>query len=223
MNKKNMNLKFVKLKLVFFALVLITSCQVKTNSSSETSVGSLFGQWGPRNNCVYVGSSTYMKETLTFNRDLTFINTYESFKDSGCYFSPVVTQKIYGTFNVVPTNSSETNGTMDSVIQTWVIVPTSSAAASSYNSLNYCGFNNWALNVEKNVTGLNCGTTTMPSAGTTEYSVYKVETSYIPGFAPYFDAVFPGDLSFGTKGSTTNDGTTPEKRHTVYGSAYNKY
>ena len=70
--------------------------------------------------------------------------------------------------------------------------PETTAAVISLLSDRTCGYGDWALNTEKDITGNTCGSTTIPSANTTFLSQYKLVVNNL----------YLG--SFGTTGSYPN-------------------
>jgi len=75
----------------------------------------------------------------------------------------------------------------------------STTAAAIANASSFCGFNDWAVGVDKDVTGRNC-VTNLPSAGGAFYQIFKLEDA---------NRLFVGQID------TDHDGTTPAKRPTA--------
>jgi len=69
-----------------------------------------------------------------------------------------------------------------------------SEGVDSYNSINYCGFSDWELNVEKDYTGKTCGTNNPISyevKNTTMFNQYMIiETNLY--FGLYSTSTYPG-------------------------------
>lgn len=70
--------------------------------------------------------------------------------------------------------------------------------ANAANSMSYCGFTDWIVGVEKDITGLAC-TSGMGSPGKTIFSIIKV---------------FDNQIQLGESDSS-HDGSTPELRHVL--------
>ena len=52
--------------------------------------------------------------------------------------------------------------------------PETTAAVISLLTDRTCGYSDWALNTEKDITGKTCGSLTIPVANTTYLSIYKL-------------------------------------------------
>ena len=72
--------------------------------------------------------------------------------------------------------------------------PETTAAVISLLSDRTCGYGDWTLNTEKDITGNTCGSTTIPSANTTFLSQYKlvVNNLYLGEFG--ITGSYPGSV-----------------------------
>ena len=62
--------------------------------------------------------------------------------------------------------------------------PQTSAIANAYNSASSCGYNDWAINTEKDVIGHTCGSTTYYTKNTKGKGLYNLvgNNLYFGGF-----------------------------------------
>ncbi len=88
------------------------------------------------------------------------------------------------------------DGKLDQTTDSIVLTPLENNVAKFFNQARLCGFDNWELNKGKNVSGLNCGGSVMPSQGMQSFDLIKEQEDSIV-FGAYTDEL---------------DGSTAEKR-----------
>lgn len=203
-------------KLVFICLVLfsVLSCKKKLEDASTDTA--LTGDWNLKTVCTSI-SGGYAKENYIFT-DVDFTETASIYSDSNCTV-PLINVIITGQYQVsnLVSDFFKDKWDLDSTLGTYSIELKSSSIVTSYNTASYCGFNNWTINTKKNVAGLNCGGTVMPSAGTIAYGfVVFVNHDSISG---PFGNTYSGDMYFGS-GDSTHDGSSPAQRYNVHNMTY---
>lgn len=199
--------------------ILFQSCQKKlVEDESIVPDWNIQGGWVQRGICPYF-SSSYVQGEIIYSADGTFSQTIDSFTDSNC-FNKAFTQRITGNYVTSENNSISDPRygyvNIDSTLGTYEVTPASTTVANSFNTSNFCGFSDWAMNIAKSIVGRACGTATMPSVGAIEYSVLRKNftdfTVSIPGFTD--QNFYNGDMMLGTS-SPGFEGTTPSTRHEV--------
>ena len=55
--------------------------------------------------------------------------------------------------------------------------PLTQAAVDSFNSTSFCGFTDWQLDVPQETTGLTCGGSQIPAAGSLRYNIFQLEAA----------------------------------------------
>lgn len=203
----------MKLAIAILILFLTASCKPKTE---EVDLSSIVGTWNLKPSCKQSATSGYISMQLVYS-EASFAQTVSVYSDLNCSV-PILTIAISGTYITSNLTSTmlEYRADLDSTLAVYQITPNSSGLATDYNTSSYCGYNNWQLNVPKDVTGRNCDGTIIPSVGAVEYSFFeKVKV----GYTMLGTEFAPDDLYFGTKDST-HDGTSPTQRYAVGYVAY---
>lgn len=99
---------------------------------------------------------------------------------------------------------------LDLLVQSFIAIPKDVAAANQLNTDSFCGYTGWTANTPRSVAGAHCGGTTvpnLPSLNSTWYSVVRIDFSRNP------EALYIG------ASTSSNDGSTPDKRHPKYSAA----
>ena len=143
-----------------------------------------------------------------------YTQTVYAYPTSSCtgLLLTIVINANYAISNVTR-SSFDLQGNFDETLTGYTVAVSDNSTLATYNSSSMCGYNNWILNVPKNVLGRSCNGGQIPSAGTVNYnlinSVYAT-TSFGPPSSPtVYTAV---DLTLGTS-TSGNDGTTPARRY----------
>jgi len=150
------------------ALILIMlsyGCGKKKSDSN-----SIDGTW--KSSCLSA-SGVYATDTLVFNGN-NLTEMVSSYTDSGC---TQIADTITATFTLVITavNTVPPYNHIDATIVSIQNLPATSAAATNYNNISFCGFTNWAVGVPQEIAGISsCG---IKASGTTIHQVYAINTS----------------------------------------------
>lgn len=163
-----------------FSIVLFQSCSSGSGSGSSSdpststptlSSADFMGSW--QSTC---GPTVDSVDTVTFNSN----NTIE-FKSLSGSSNGVCTDVMqvrflgttaFGSASTVVANALDINMTIGSIF----IKPTTSGAAANLNAGNFCGHNDWADGVEKDVSP---GCPGLLSVGTTIYSVSGITSGVL--------------------------------------------
>jgi hypothetical protein len=203
-------------KVLFITMMFLSilSCKKKIEDSSKDTA--LTGSWNFKSGCKSI-TGGYAKENYVFT-DVDVTQTVSVYSDSNCS-APLISVIITGQYQVsnLVSDFFKDKWDLDSTLGTYSIELKSSSIVTSYNTASYCGYNNWTINTKKNVAGLNCGGTVMPSAGVVEYGFVVFVKQFESG-GP-FTSTYPGDMYFGS-GDSTHDGTSLEQRFNVHNLTY---
>lgn len=181
-----------------FFLFFVVSISACTKSEVELpSGGSLEGgTWST--GCLAAGSASQIR-TSSFSSG-TYNHSINLYSGTTCSIAAAVLSED-GSYTVSGSN-------LDKTLSQLTITLQSASAVTDYNTASMCGFNDWAIGVTKDVTGLSCAGEAIPSAGQVYYDLYDIENMDIPELGTQI-----GDLKFGYF-DAAHDGTTPEKRPT---------
>lgn len=195
---------------IFISVALVFGC---AEEKKDIDLSSLIGSGGSVpftgnpwfSNCDYTARAKGIQFTGSNYSEALFI-----FTDNTCSTLSYVIEST-GSYVVTPDPASFgmsfTDGKIDKTVSTYAITPQSVAAANSMNSGHRCGYNDWAVGITKDVTGLICGEG-MRTIGSTEYDIYSYSfTTSLWGNA--------GDMMFGLMDSSL-DGTSSAKRPTTF-------
>jgi hypothetical protein len=189
------------------ALCAVFALAACSNSSSSNPGGSntpqaggnvpaaLQGTWHKA--CRNTGSSTYAVESIILADTTVTSQTEVYLGDATCGSNQFIRARVeagvaIGSASTIAAGASDVDLVAN---HTWLTY-TNSVAVSSANSSSFCGFTDWQLNVEKEVTGLVCAGEQQMAAGTRHYDLFKFENNM---------------LYVGLK-DAAHDGTAPEKR-----------
>ena len=203
----------MKMLITILLILSVTSCKPKIEepiaAPSIEGVEGIEGTWNLKPTCKQ-SSSSYLNIAEVFTQTI-FSQITTVYSNSSCT-TPILTFSIAGTYVVsnITHEILEEQGDLDSTLLEFQITLNNSTLVTDYNTSSECGYNDWQLNVPKDVLGKSCDGSTLPSAGTVEYSIYrKVKVGMT--FPISLIQTNPGDLYFGTSDSTHN-GTAPSQR-----------
>ena len=112
----------------------------------------------------------FAKTTITY-ADLALSGSYDEFTDDACT-SAIHTSHWTGTSTIAgTTENGETK--IDIAYATFTSTPLTADNAATNNSYQYCGFSDWADNVEKNILGAPCQGFAIPEGGRS-LDIYKI-------------------------------------------------
>lgn len=204
------------MKTILLSLITLSlfSCKPKVEeSSSLAGGGGLAGTWNKKVTCKSSSAGSYSKTKLVYAQTTsTFEETSNVYSDSTCS-TPILTLAVKGNYTTSNATSDlfEDQMDLDSTLISLLVTPNSAAIVTDYNTVVYCGFNNWQLNISKDVAGLTCSGSVMPSSGTVQFTFYTISKVSSTGPIAPSDV---GDLNFGTT-SSGRDGTSISQRHTT--------
>jgi hypothetical protein len=195
----------MKTYFLILAIPLLFACEKKKELSSETP--SLEGgTWV--SGCGYDGSSSsYQVRSAGFTGG-QFAQGMTIYSGAGCA-SGLIKMDFTGSYVLGGSlYSGSSMQKLDLTLATLTLTVLNASVVSSYNTSSMCGFSNWALGVGKNVTGLTCNSSPMPSAGEVTYDIYNFEDVSIPSMG-----IVEGTLNFGYNDAShdgTSDATRPD-------------
>lgn len=184
----------MKLIVPIFLFLLGVSCGKKDEEKTTTATV-LEGTWAAACEVNDTGSG---KKSVTFQGTSIVMNDI-AFGDASCTSGEVqFAGRVTATFAVGSVASTPADATnLDiSGIKMYATAKNDSTV-TAFNSAQFFGMSDWALNVEKEVTGLN-GDGTASADGSSQFEIFKITGN---------------TLCFGKK-SETNDGSSAAKRPT---------
>lgn len=181
---------------LFFALSMMLSTAVMANGYP------IFGEW--QTPCYDKSKEDSPRSEIwhaTFNTDNTYSWKFKRYGDKTCA-TPKTTVEYPGTFTVV--GDKEGGVGFDIVLTAYNFTVHDAAMVESLNKEKYCGFEDWAVDVTKNLGGVQCGESKKPGTGETYYDLYKIVSE-------------EGKADTVTFGAATEDkdGSSAEKRPTT--------
>ncbi|MFS4459592.1 hypothetical protein [Bdellovibrio sp. HCB2-146] len=153
------------------------------------------------------GAPAHLQLTMTFDGTNQVMET-TAYSSSNCTGSKLLgSTERYG-YVVGGASSYNTDAIeIDYTLQSITAVVYSSSVATDFNNQSYCGTSTWTVGQAKNIEGLTCGTSTVPTAGTVSYDIYEIVK-----IVDISSGAGSGDLLIGMSDGTY-DGSTPAKRH----------
>ena len=190
--------KILYVLLISLLSLTIFSCAKKSDTSSSTTTTELEGVW--KTSC-YIDSDNLSYYITTISVTGTNLEIKdESHDDSSCNTDNGTLVASFSSLSIGEEELSFSSGatghkfTMN--LASFKYTPETAADVSYVNTNSICGYSDWALNTEKDITGKTCGSltipVTIPVANTTYLSIYKLVGNNL----------FLG--SFGTTGSYPN-------------------
>jgi len=171
---------------------LLAACE-KTKDLASESEAIEGGTWAT--GCLDSGSSFYAKYTTSYVGG-QFTNRASVTMSSSCSLE-ILRADTSGSYVLAGVQSDDTKyQKVDITLGTSILTIYDSSLVSSYNSTSYCGFNDWAVAVGKDITGQTCSGYTMATAGTRVYNIFYVTN---------------GVLKFGI-GDSSHDGSSDTLR-----------
>ena len=187
--------KMIYVLVILFLSLTLFSCAKKSDTSSSTTTTELEGVW--KTSC-YIDSDNLSYYITTISVTGTNLEIKdEVHSDSSCNTDDGILASNFSSLSIGEerTYSSGSTGhrftmNLDSIKYT----PETTAAVISLLTDRTCGYGDWALNTEKDITGNTCGSTTIPSANTTFLSQYKlvVNNLYLGEFG--ITGSYPGSV-----------------------------
>lgn len=174
--------------------LLAVSLALAADASADSPVPTaLQGRW--TSDCAPQDRDFLSVSVGVAGNDLSLVLTH--FSDAACHV-PELGLTISSQFGVDGL-STDIVGAYKSSTTTHkaTLTPLATDVAMSLNLFSYCGFQNWTINVPKDVTGLICQGQTMPAAEVRDFDIFQVDAQ--------------GVLYWGLRTSAF-DGASPERR-----------
>ena len=167
--------KMIYVLVISFLSFTLFSCAKKSDTSSTTTT-ELEGAW--QTSC-YLGSTDNHSYITTISVTGTNLEIKdESHDDSSCNTDNGTLVASFSSLSIGEEELSFSSGatghkfTMN--LASFKYTPETAADVSYVNTNSICGYSDWALNTEKDITGKTCGSLTIPVANTTYLSIYKL-------------------------------------------------
>jgi len=198
-------MKFKKIFLIF-SFAVAAACNDYDDSSDNNSGGlatdvlgitDLYGSW--TQTCEAIAPTGFRKDSLVI--DATTVQMIaQIYPQTGSSCAGTADVEARANLNYVITAFNPAmNNPVDMSLNQILAKVNSVTAAAVANASSFCGFNDWSVGVEKDITGRNC-VTNLPSAGGAFYQIFKLEDA---------NRLFVGQID------TDHDGTTTAKRPTA--------
>ena len=168
--------KMIYVLVILFLSLTLFSCAKKSDTSSSTTTTELEGVW--KTSC-YIDSDNLSYYITTISVTGTNLEIKdESHDDSSCNTDNGTLVASFSSLSIGEEELSFSSGatghkfTMN--LASFKYTPETAADVSYVNTNSICGYSDWALNTEKDITGKTCGSFTIPVANTTYLSIYKL-------------------------------------------------
>ena len=168
--------KMIYVLVISFLSFTLFSCAKKSDTSSTTTTTTeLEGAW--QTSC-YLGSDNLSYITTISVTGTNLEIKDESHDDSSCNTDNGTLVASFSSLSIGEEELSFSSGatghkfTMN--LASFKYTPETAADVSYANTNSICGYSDWALNTEKDITGKTCGSLTIPVAKTTYLSIYKL-------------------------------------------------
>ncbi|WP_413944315.1 hypothetical protein [Bdellovibrio sp. HCB-162] len=190
----------MKNAILFIAAMMLIACAKEDDSS-----GGLEGSW--QTACTN-GTSTSTMISMSFNGG-TYTGTARAYDGLGCS-TPKIEVNIGGTYIVGSVVKDDPKAyALDLTYGPTLIKPLLQSQVDDFNSRSYCGFNDWVLNVSKDISGITCDASQVHPVGFKYYDIFAIYNYSMTIDGTKIHDI--GDLNFGYQ-DATYDGSTPEKR-----------
>jgi len=160
------------ISLTLLIVIVFISCSKKDDEKDKTT--ELEGTWS---SVCYASGSYYFIDSIIVS-GTNFVMKEEYHDDSNCNTdNATVVYNLSGLSikdEVVNFTSGATGHDFSVNVSNVKATLQNSYEVSYTNTVNGCGFSDWALNTEKDVTGKTCGSTTYPPANVTLLGLYKL-------------------------------------------------
>ena len=168
--------KMIYVLVISFLSFTLFSCAKKSDTSSSTTTTELEGVW--KTSC-YIDSDNLSYYITTISVTGTNLEIKdESHDDSSCNTDNGTLVASFSSLSIGEEELSFTSGATGHYfsmnLASFKYTPETAAYVSYGNTNSICGYSDWALNTEKDITGKTCGSFTFPVANTTYLSIYKL-------------------------------------------------
>ena len=167
--------KMIYVLVISLLSLTLFSCAKKSDTSSTTTTTTeLEGVW--QTSC-YLGSDnlSYITTISVTGTNLEIKDEIHS--DSSCNTDDGIFASNFSSLSIgeeISYSSGATGHKFTMNLASFKYTPETAADVSYVNTNSICGYSDWALNTEKDITGKTCGSFTIPVANTTYLSIYKL-------------------------------------------------
>ena len=161
--------------ILIFSFTIFSCAKKSDTSSTTTTTTELEGVW--KTSC-YISSdnlSYYITSISVTGTNLEIKDEIHS--DSSCNTDDGIFASNFSSLSIgeeISFSSGATGHKFTMNLDSIKFTPETTASVISLLTDRACGYGDWALNTEKDVTGKTCGSVTMPVANTTYLSMYKL-------------------------------------------------
>ena len=167
--------KMIYVLVICFLSFTLFSCAKKSDTSSSTTTTELAGVW--KTSC-YIDSDNRSYYITTISVTGTNVEIKDEIhSDSSCNTDDVTTVMSNSSLSIgeeVTYSSGATGHKFTMNLASFKYTPETAADVSYVNTNSICGYGDWALNTEKDITGKTCGSFTIPVANTTYLGLYML-------------------------------------------------
>ena len=165
---------YIILILIFSFTIISCAKKSDTSSTSTTTTTEVEGTW--ITSCtVDSDNDSHLYKIVVTGTDV--VETDEVHSDTTCSTDAWKWEYTYSSLTIEDevTYGDGTKGHKYSLnIQSVKHTPQTSAIVNTYNSGNSCGFSDWAINTEKDIIGVTCGSVTYFTKNMTGRGVYNL-------------------------------------------------
>ena len=168
-------MKNIYIILILFLSFTIYSCAKKSDTSSTTTptTSEVEGTWVTS---CFLSGGVYRMHTITVT-GTDIVVKFEWHSDSNCSTDYALYEDTYDNLVIGDeiTFSDATKGhQFTSDLVSFKLTLQSSSAVSTYNTANFCGYSDWALNTAKDYSGITCDGTAYAAANTSTQGLYNL-------------------------------------------------
>ena len=177
-------MKNIYILLILFFSFTIFSCSKDSDSPTSSTTTELEGTWVTSCSVDSDNNSHLYKIVVT---GTNAVEIDEVHSDTSCATDAWKWEYSYNSLIIGDgvTFSDGTKGHYYTLkIESMKHTPQTSAIANAYNSASSCGYNDWAINTEKDLIGHTCGSSTYYTKNTTGRGLYNLvgNNLYLGGF-----------------------------------------
>ena len=164
---------YIILILIFSFTIISCAKKSDTSSTSTTTTTEVEGTWVTS---CFLSGGVYRINTITVTGTDVVVK-YEWHTDSNCSTDYALWEDTYDSLSIGDevTFSDATKGHKFTLeVVSFKLTPQSASAVSVYNSVNYCGYSDWALNTAKDYSGITCSGIAYAVANTSAQGLYNL-------------------------------------------------
>jgi len=164
---------YIILILIFSFTILSCAKKSDSSSTSTTTTTELEGTWVTS---CFLSGGAYRINTITVT-GTDVVGKYEWHTDSSCSTDSTLWEDTYDSLSIGDevTFSDATKGHKFTLeVVSFKLTLQTASAVSVYNSVNYCGYSDWALNTAKDYSGITCSGIAYAVANTSVQGLYNL-------------------------------------------------